>query len=612
MERGVLSAACALVLGVYAYAAHAGFLAAPNQNAADARYNQLVDGFRSGHFYLTKEVPPGLARLGDPYDPTANAPYRSAPYGLYDLSYYKGRLYLYFGVVPALILYWPVVALTGQHLYDAQAVTIFYGIGFLASVWVLLGLWRRYFPDVSLWIVVAGLLALGLATGVPMLLPRSEVNEVAISCGYMLTMLALGAMWRALCEPKQKWRWLAAASLAYGLAVGARPTLLFGAVILLVPVVQAWRKRQPIWPLLIAATVPIALIGLGMMLYNAGRFSNPLEFGLRYQLLGDRQATQQFFSLRYLWFSFRVYFLAPVRWSRQFPFVRDIVVPPVPSGHGWVEHPFGVLANTPVVWLALAVPLAWRNRAAESCSLLRWFTLAVALLLGIGILLADLYYYTAVRFEAEFLPALMLLAMVGILGLERALAPTSESGLSGQLARRRGARWAWGVLLGFSVALNLLTTVVRCAEVHDAEGAALAEAGEIPGAVEQFERAVRINPNSAEARNDLALALENLGKWSEAAEQLEQAVRIDPDSVEARNNLAIALEALGRMPEAIEQFRQALQINPQSAEAHYNLGNALVQQGDVKDALKQYEQALRNQPNLTAARDALARLRAGQ
>ena len=89
-------------------------------------------------------------------------------------------------------------------------------------------------------------------------------------------------------------------------------------------------------------------------------------------------------------------------------------------------------------------------------------------------------------------------------------------------------------------------------------------------------------------------------------------MRIDPDSVEARNNLAIALESLGRMPEAIEQFRQALQINPQSAEAHYNLGNALVQQGDVKDALKQYEQALRNQPNLTAARDALARLRAGQ
>jgi hypothetical protein len=31
--------------------------------------------------------------------------------------------------------------------------------------------------------------------------------------------------------------------VAYGLAVGARPSLLFGAVILLVPVVQAWRER---------------------------------------------------------------------------------------------------------------------------------------------------------------------------------------------------------------------------------------------------------------------------------------------------------------------------------------------------------------------------------
>jgi len=58
--------------------------------------------------------------------------------------------------------------------------------------------------------------------------------------------------------------WLAAASLAYGLAVGARPSLLFGAVILLIPVVQARRERRSVWPLLLAATAPIVTIGLGL------------------------------------------------------------------------------------------------------------------------------------------------------------------------------------------------------------------------------------------------------------------------------------------------------------------------------------------------------------
>ena len=62
--------------------------------------------------------------------------------------------------------------------------------------------------------------------------------------------------------------------------------MLFGAVILLVPVVQAWRERRQIWAVLMAATVPIPLIGLGLMLYNALRFDNPFEFGMRYQLAG--------------------------------------------------------------------------------------------------------------------------------------------------------------------------------------------------------------------------------------------------------------------------------------------------------------------------------------
>jgi cytochrome c-type biogenesis protein CcmH/NrfG len=45
---------------------------------------------------------------------------------------------------------------------------------------------------------------------------------------------------------------------------------------------------------------------------------------------------------------------------------------------------------------------------------------------------------------------------------------------------------------------------------------------------------------------------------------------------------------------------------------HYNLGNAFIQQGNVKDAMQHYEEALRIRPDLTAARDALAHLPAGQ
>ena len=239
-----LALACSLVIGIYAYMTQSGLLELLSPRAAETPYNLLVQGFREGHLSLAKEVPAEFIHLADPYDPTANDLYRVPPHRMLDLSYYKGRLYLYFGITPALILFWPFVALTGHYLFQRQAVEIFCSVGFLASAGLLRALWRRYFAEVRVGVVAAGMLALGLATGVPALLSEADVYQVPISCGYMLTMLALVAIWCALHEPERSCRWLALASVAYGLAVGARPNLLFGAVILLVPVAQAWHERR--------------------------------------------------------------------------------------------------------------------------------------------------------------------------------------------------------------------------------------------------------------------------------------------------------------------------------------------------------------------------------
>src|ERR1017187_2062860 len=394
-----LAGVCVLVIGMYAYMVESGPLEQVSPDPSDAYYNSLVQGFRAGQLNLKKEVPPAFAQLTDPYDPAANMPYWAPPSRLLDLSYYHGKLYMYWGVTPALILFWPYAALTGRYLFHSQAVVIFCAIGFLASVGLLYGIWRRYFAEVRVGVVAACALALGLATGVPLLLPWADIYEVSISCGYMLTMLALGALWRAWHEPESRKRsgWLAAASVAYGLAVGARPTLLFGAVILLAPVVITWREgRSRKLLVLLAALGPIALVGLGLMIYNYQRFGSPFEFGQHYQLAGERQVTRQFFRLDYLWFNFRVYFLAPAHWSVRTPYVHGITVPPLPAGYSQVRNPFGILTSIPVVWLALAVPLAWRGRAGEAASVLRGFVTMVGVLFGICAVTLGLYESAAV------------------------------------------------------------------------------------------------------------------------------------------------------------------------------------------------------------------------
>jgi hypothetical protein len=213
----ILGAVCALVIGFFAWSARPGWLGMRTARAADAYYNLLVRGFRAGQLDLKTEVPAGLAHLSDPYDPVAYRAYLEPDgHPLWDLSYYHGRLYMYFGVTPALVLFWPYAALTGHYLGHKDAVVVFCAIGFLVSVGLLCLMWRRYFPEIGLAVVAAGALALGLAGFTPIILPRAEVYEVAISCGYALTMLALLALWGACHRPHQRGRWLAVASLACG------------------------------------------------------------------------------------------------------------------------------------------------------------------------------------------------------------------------------------------------------------------------------------------------------------------------------------------------------------------------------------------------------------
>jgi Flp pilus assembly protein TadD len=606
MAHSILAAACVLVVGVYEYMVLAGESWSPNPS--DAPYNLLVQGFRAGQLSLRKQLPPDFAHLADPYDPTANQFYRIGPDHLHDLSFYNGRLYLYFGVTPALILFWPFTALTGHYLTERQAALIFGGIGFLASVGLLRALWRRYFPGVSVWVVAACALALGLASGVPILLARCDVYEVSIICGYAMTMLTLAAIWCALHESRTRCGWLAAASLAYGLAVGARASLLFGAVILLVPVTQAWRERRKIWTPLLAATVPMALIGIGLMFYNFLRFDSPFEFGNRYQLAGARQLAQQFFSPRYLWFNIRAYFLEPARWSVHFPFVHDVPATAVPAGHEQPDQTFAVLTNVPLVWLVLAAPVAWRSRSVEARCILRGLLAALVMLFGLGALTLGLCCYSVGRYEVDFLPALVMPAVIGILSLERALA----SPPGGRPIRQRFARCGWAVLLGFSVAFNLLASVQVYANERYAFGSALVLSGPAPEAIHVLEEVVRLKPDYAPAHNNLGVALIRMGRLTEAIGHYEQALRINPDYLAAHNNLAAALMALGRAQEAIGHYEQALRINPDFAEAHCNLGLALEKLGRTPEAIQQYQQALRLQPDFAQAQTNLARARALQ
>jgi tetratricopeptide (TPR) repeat protein len=141
---------------------------------------------------------------------------------------------------------------------------------------------------------------------------------------------------------------------------------------------------------------------------------------------------------------------------------------------------------------------------------------------------------------------------------------------------------------------------------------ALQRAGRVADAIEHYAQVSRIEPDNAKAYIGLGFALAQMGHTEEAVAYFEQALRIEPDFAEAHYNLAVAMTKLGKMPEAAEHFEQALLIEPDNADAHTGLGLALVQMSNIKEAITHFEQALKLEPGLTAASNALARLRIHQ
>jgi len=132
--------------------------------------------------------------------------------------------------------------------------------------------------------------------------------------------------------------------------------------------------------------------------------------------------------------------------------------------------------------------------------------------------------------------------------------------------------------------------------------------GRLPEAIAQYRAAVRLLPDSAILHHNLASALARFPeRLPEAIGEFQAALHIDPDYAEAHNHLGLALSAIpGRLPEAIAEYHAALRIQPDYAEAHYNLGLALSKTGSrFPEAAAEFEAALRLKPGYAEAHNNL-------
>ncbi|HVT72524.1 MAG TPA: glycosyltransferase family 87 protein [Lacunisphaera sp.] len=378
---------------------------------ATGYYAQLTEAFLAGQLHLKAKPDPRLVALANPYAGEQGVP---RPW---DMTYYQGHFYLYFGTPPVFLLFAPFRLLTGWYLPDGAGTTFFGLAGFALGAWLLLRWRARYCPSLGEGWTIAGLAAWCLAAQAQLLAHTDVVYPVPINCAFACLMAAFLFCIRAWEEPAQR-RWAMLGGLMWGLAIASRPNYLFslgGLAVFLAGTIKrsaatgaAGRRSAALT--LVAAGAPIALIGAGMAAYNWARFHRITEFGSSYMLMAGDQRQVSLFSGHVL-AGLKNTLLRSVDYSPYFPFAE-------PLGKGAVP-------TSPILLAALALPWLWFRSPPDHRAF--WRTPGTALLAAMagnlaGVCLLQTQEY---RYNIDFLPAAVLLALWAAWSLLPTLASAS-------------------------------------------------------------------------------------------------------------------------------------------------------------------------------------------
>ncbi len=138
------------------------------------------------------------------------------------------------------------------------------------------------------------------------------------------------------------------------------------------------------------------------------------------------------------------------------------------------------------------------------------------------------------------------------------------------------------------------------ASAHATLGQIRAYSLEWPGVLDEFQRAIQLNPGDANGHHWYALALADAGKDENAISEMKLAQELDPRSLIINANLSWVLYLAGKDDDAIAQAQKTIAMDPSFAVAHGYLGQAYLAKGEYQKALRELQQALALSGNETS------------
>ncbi len=258
------------------------------------QYEGMAESILNGRLYLDcGPVDPKLLEMSDPYDLDLRREL-GVQYP-WDHAFYKGRYYMYFGVVPVFLTFLPYRILTGLPLAAYHATQIFTAL-FIAGGFALFYLLaKKFFPALP-WSSWAALSAAFCGMSVWYAVDAPAMYCTAITSALCLEIWSLFFFIKAVWDSagsRQAVLFGMLGSFLGALAFGCRPTIAL-ANLLAAPLLMAYIKGKKFDRALLGQVLLVALpylvVGGLLMLYNYARFESPFEFGVKYQLSVSNQS----------------------------------------------------------------------------------------------------------------------------------------------------------------------------------------------------------------------------------------------------------------------------------------------------------------------------------
>ena len=371
------------------------------------QYDRLGDALLKGRLYIdNNDIDPALEAMDNPYN-TQERERLGVNYH-WDEAFYNHHYYMYFGIVPTLILFIPFKLISGTALLTYQATQIFAALTIIGLFYLFYILCRKFFPTFpfSLYLLLSsafGILSIGYSISAPALYCTAIVSAVCLM------------VWSIICFVKGVWLqekgkintgFLFVGGLLGALAFGCRPPVALANLLVIAVALQISgndiltyvEKAKKIACLLL----PYVIVGITLMLYNYARFDNVFEFGQSYQLtLADQHNYGSFFSrfdLKKMFLGIMENFYGFNGFSEKFPYIFFN----------------GAFINFPILLLSSRI---FSNKISESLQTKKLYSLSLLLFfLPFLITFFDVYWspFLLERYRLDFYYLLCIVSFIGI------------------------------------------------------------------------------------------------------------------------------------------------------------------------------------------------------